>query len=500
MNQHENRKRNAEIEIRPEEFRSLGYELVDRIADFLERLPDIPVAHDRSHIELRRILGDKALPEHGTDPSVILNEAADYLFEHSTQIGHPRFWGYIVGAPAPLGALADLLAASVNPNVGGWLIAPIATEIEAQTIGWLAELIGYPSDCGGLLVSGGNMANFIPFVAARRAKTPWNIREQGMLAGEGKRLLVYASTQTHTWIQKAADLFGLGTDSIRWLATDDAMRMDVNALRQQIEVDKAGGDVPFMVIGTAGTTAVGAIDPLPEIAAICREHDLWFHVDGAYGAPAAVLDDAPPEFAAIAEADSVALDPHKWLYAPLEAGAVLVRDRQTLINAFVYQPDYYPDVGNKIFYYEYGLQNSRGFRALKVWLGLRQVGREGYKKMISDDIHFAEELYRLADMHDELEALTQSLSITTFRYVPAHLQKDPDTFTAYLNDLNKAIVERLQTDPQAFLSNAVIRGVYALRVCIVNFRTAMEDIQALPDIVVTIGRELDAQMRPGTLT
>jgi glutamate/tyrosine decarboxylase-like PLP-dependent enzyme len=252
-----------------------------------------------------------------------------------------------------------------------------------------------------------------------------------------------------------------------------------------------------MVVGTAGTTGVGAIDPLPEIAAICREYDLWFHVDGAYGAAAAVLDDAPPELAALGEADSVALDPHKWLYAPLEAGAVLVRDPQTLINAFTYHPDYYPDFGGKVSFYEYGLQNSRGFRALKVWLGLRQVGRTGYQQMIAEDIQLAKELYRLAEEHDELEACTHSLSITTFRYIPKDLRGDDENAQAYLNELNEAIVEHFHTSPDAFISNVVIRGVYALRMCIVNFRTSIEDIHALPELVVQAGRALDQTMRPG---
>lgn len=499
MSEQSNHSRDAEIEIEPEAFRKIGHELIDRIADFLKDLPQMPVSHNRNHLELRRILGEAPLPEQGTDPAVLLREATDLMFQHSVQIGHPRFWGYIIGAPAPIGTLADLLAAVINPNVGGWILSPIATEIEAQTVRWLAELIGYPSDCGGLLVSGGNMANFVPFVAARKAKAPWNVREQGMFAGEGQRLRVYVSSQTHTWIQKAADLFGLGTDSIQWVATDEAMRMDMDMLRQQIEADKQQGDVPIMVVGTAGTTAVGAIDPLPEIAALCREHDLWFHVDGAYGAPAVIADDAPAALRAIREADSVAMDPHKWLYAPLEAGAVLVRDRQALINAFAYHPDYYPDASDQIFYHEYGLQNSRGFRALKVWLGLRQVGAAGYKKLITDDIRLAQELHRLVDVHDELEALTQSLSITTFRYVPANLQGEPDAVTAYLNELNKAIVEQLHVSPMAFISNAVIKGIYALRACIVNFRTTVEDIQALPEIVITIGSELDVQMRPETL-
>ena len=500
MEAQQTRTRNAPIEIPPEEFRTLGYQLIDRITDFMAALPQHPVATDKSPSELRALLRESSLPEHGQDPSTLLNRTAGLLFDHSVQLGHPRFWGYISGTPAPIGSLADLLAAAVNPNVGGWMLSPMATEIETQTIHWLGELVGYGSNSSGLLVSGGNMANFVPFLAARKAKAPWAVRESGMAAGEGRQLRVYASNQTHTWVQKAADLFGLGTDSIRWLPTDDEMRMDTTALRQQIEADLAQGDIPFMVIGTAGSTAVGAIDPLPEIAAISKEFDLWFHVDGAYGAAAAVLgDNAPPEFAALPEADSIALDPHKWLYVPLEAGAVLVRDASVLVDAFAYHPEYFPDQDEKISYLEYGLQNSRGFRALKVWLALQQVGRQGYRKMIAEDIRLAETLYHLTELDPELEAGTHSLSITTFRYVPQDLQNGDEAAEAYLNTLNKALVEYFHTSPDAFLSNAVINGKYVMRACIVNFRTSIEDIEALPDIVVAAGRQLDAQLRPNHL-
>jgi glutamate/tyrosine decarboxylase-like PLP-dependent enzyme len=494
------RSRNAAIEIQPEDFRALGYQLIDRIADFMAALPEGRVAPDESPVEIRTLLGESSLPEHGQDPSTLLKRTADLLFEHSVHLGHPRFWGYIAGTPAPIGALGDLLAAAVNPNVGGWMLSPMATEIEAQTIRWLGELIGYGANCSGLLVSGGNMANFVPFLAARQAKTPWPVRESGIGAGEGRRLRMYVSNQTHTWVQKAADLSGLGTESIRWLPTDDNMRMDITALRQQIEADTARGDLPFMVVGTVGSTGVGAIDPLPEIAAICQEFDLWFHVDGAYGAAAGVLGDAaPPELTALVQADSIALDPHKWLYAPLEAGAVLVRDASVLVDAFAYHPEYYPEEDEKIHYHEYGPQNSRAFRALKVWLALQQVGRQGYQQMIAEDIRLAEALYHLAEAHVELEAGTHSLSITTFRYVPQDLKVGDETTEAYLNILNKALVEQFHCSPDAFLSNAIVHDKYLLRMCIVNFRTSIEDMAALPDIVAAAGRQLDKKLRPDQL-
>src|SRR5262249_4175180 len=239
-----------------------------------------------------------------------------------------------------IGALGDLLAASVNANVGANILSPMATELEAQTIRWIAELIGYPTDCGGLLVSGGNMANMIGLLAARKAKLPWDVRTKGMLGGAGRQLRLYASEETHTWVQKAADLAGLGTDAIRWIPTDDHLRMDTTALRAVLAEDLERGDLPFLLVGTAGSVSTGAIDPLPELAEIGREYGLWFHVDGAYGGLAAMLPDASEDLKGLSLADSVAVDPHKWLYAPLEAGCALVRDRRAMQDAFNYHPVY----------------------------------------------------------------------------------------------------------------------------------------------------------------
>jgi aromatic-L-amino-acid/L-tryptophan decarboxylase len=271
--------------------------------------------------------------------------------------------------------------------------------------------------------------------------------------------------------------------------------MDVAALREQIVQDTEAGDKPFMVVGTAGTVSTGAIDPLPELAAICREFDLWFHVDGAYGGLAAVLPNAPAALTALHEADSLAVDPHKWLYAPLEAGCALVRNPERLRDAFAYHPPYYHFGVEAINYFDLGPQNSRGFRALKVWLALQQVGRDGYVQMISDDIGLARVLFEEIARYPELEALTHSLSITTFRYVPADFNSGDDEAAKYLDKLNLEVLTRLQNSGKVYLSNAVVHGRFALRACIVNFRTSLADVQALLPLVVATGKELDANMR-----
>ena len=361
-----------------------------------------------------------------------------------------------------------MLAAAVNPNVGAWDLSPIATEIETQTVRWIAELIGYPSDCGGVLSSGGNVANFIGFLAGRADKAGWNVRTEGMHGGNSRQLRVYVSAETHTWVQKAADMFGLGTDATRWIPVDSNRHMDMSLLRKQIEEDKKAGDHPFMVVGTGGSVSVGVVDDLSAIAALCREYDMWFHVDGAYGGFAASQfygeggADVPPELKALSEADSIAVDPHKWLYSPLEAGCTLVRDVKKLRAAFEYHPAYYLFGEEAINYLDYGLQNSRGFRALKVWLALRQAGRQGYVKMIGDDIRLSEEMYKVVSETAELEAFTQYLSITTFRFVPNDLKAGGDKVDEYLNKLNEAIVGRLQRDGEIFVSNAVIDGAVSV--------------------------------------
>jgi aromatic-L-amino-acid decarboxylase len=343
------------------------------------------------------------------------------------------------------------------------------------------------------------MDNLVGFIVARKAKLNWDVRTRGIL-GDGRRPCAYVSKETHTWIQKAADLCGLGTDTIRWIETDEHLRIDTTALRRAIQQDVDSGNLPFLVVGTAGTVSTGAIDPLAELAAVCREYNLWFHVDGAYGGFAAVLPESLPELNALSQADSVAVDPHKWLYAPLEAGCALVRDPSHLHEAFTYHPPYYhlPEDPEEtpINYHEYGPQNSRGFRALKVWLALRQVGRQGYRQMIQDDIRLAEELYRLVASHAELEAVTQSLSITTFRYVPTDLRAGSHKAIAYLNQLNMELLNRLQTGGEVFLSNAIVKDQFLLRACIVNFRTSLSDIGDIPDIVTRIGCMVDKDMRP----
>jgi len=485
--------RKSSIAIGKEEFRKIGHQLIDDISDFIDSIDQKPVTSNESPGQLQNLLGNAHLPEGGKPAAELISKATELLINHSLLNGHPKFFGYITSSAAPIGALADLLAASVNPNVGAHILSPIATEIEKQTIGWLAEFIGVSPSYGGLLVSGGNMANFTAFLAARTAKAPKTVKDDG-LASISKKLTIYCSKTTHTWVEKAAVLFGLGTKSVRWIQTDASNKMDTKVLEATITADLKKDCKPIMVIGTAGDVSTGVVDNLDAIAAICKKHDLWFHIDGAYGVPAAVVPKFKYMFEGIKEADSIALDPHKWLYSPLEAGCTLIKNPQHLIDTFSSHPEYYNfskggDEKAQNFY-EYGLQNSRGFRALKVWLSLQQVGRSGYEKLISEDIELSEMLYELAEKHPELEAVSQNLSITTLRYIPLDKAKNKD----YLDRLNEAILNALQTGGEVFLSNAIVNKNYCLRACIVNFRTSQKDINEIIETIIQVGRKVHLKL------
>ena len=480
------------IQISGQEFKKIGYELIDQIAGFLDSIEQRPVTTGENALQLQDLIGNEGLPEYGLSPNKVLSRATDLLLNHSLLNGHPKFAGYITSAPAPLGALSDLLASIVNPNVGANILSPMATAIERQTIRWLATFIGLPGTYGGLLVSGGNMANFTAFLAARTMKAPPTIKEDG-ISNSSMKLRLYCSASTHTWIEKAVVLFGLGLQSIRWIAVNQANQMDNNQLEQAIKEDLTNGCRPIMVIGTAGDVSTGAVDDLRGIAAICRTYDLWFHIDGAYGIPAAVVPELKGVFDGLEHADSIALDPHKWLYSPLEAGCILVKNPDHLTATYSSHPVYYNFSNDgetaTLNYYEYGFQNSRGFRALKVWTVLQQVGRTGYVSLIGEDIALSRLLFKLAAAHTELEGVTQNLSIATFRYIPKGYQADSADHQIYLNTLNEALLNKLQAGGSVFLSNAIINKKYCLRSCIVNFRSSEKDIREIVDIVVKEGRK-----------
>lgn len=480
--------RKADLEMTPEQFRKLGYQAVDQLATFLQELPSMDVTTTKEKVELAKELSHFSA-DSPSAPETIISETIGLMKNGSLYNSHSKFWGYITSSPAPIGIIGDLIASCFNQNVGANQLSPMATEIEQQAIRWIAEAINCPEHGQGIMVSGGNMANMIGFMAAKTNQANWNIRGEGL--ANHTQMVAYCAKGTHTWIQKSADLFGIGTDWVRWIQQDSEQRMRMDVLEQTIREDLESGYQPFMVVGTAGSVSTGVVDPLDKIADICKKYKLWFHVDGAYGGPAAMVSSVADQFKGMNRADSIALDPHKWLYSPLEVGCTLVKSGQALLDTFSANPEYYgfeEDPNKAVNFFAYGIQNSRGFRALKVWMGFRQVGISGFRQMIGDDIALAKELYELALKTDQIQPISQYLSITTFRYLPTKSMTEEE-----INKLNERIVSRMQYEGKAFVSNALVDGKYCLRACIVNFRTELSDLQFLIEETLRLGRILESE-------
>ena len=410
--------------------------------------------------------------------------------------GHPRFFGYVASPSTPIGAYADLIASTLNGNITCWRSGPAGTEIEQIVISWLGSLIGYDEDARGLLTSGGSMANLIALLVASRRKSGDKTARTG-LWNSGTPMTIYASTEVHMSIAKAADILGFGRDQVRSVACDARLRMEVGALRKRIETDLEEGLRPFCIVASAGTVNTGAVDPLKEIAAVAREYDLWFHVDGAYGAPAVLDSHRKHLFCGLDQADSVSLDPHKWLYVPVDAGCLLFRDEATVKAAFNTEDADYIKVHGLIddetfAYWDYGVELSRRFRALKVWLTLRYYGVRQIAEAISGDIALAGYLSELIERAGDFElAAPVELSICCFRYVPALIQErmveasasELNQINAELDQLNERILSVVQKGGRAYVSNATVNGRFVLRACITNFRTTKADIDETVEVV-----------------
>jgi len=474
-----------EFDLPPDEVRRIGRLAADAVADHRRDLLSRPV-FGKVGADAARF--DEPLPEEGRPFDEVLDFVREHVLPRPMGNSHPRFFGFINATPDPVGTVADYLASAMNPNCWGGDHAAI--HIEHRVIRWLAEVLGLPATAEGILVSGGSMANFTTLAAARRAMTPGNVREDGV-GGEGqKRLVVYASDQVHSCVDRAVDLLGIGTRYLRKIPSDGQYRMRFRALHDAVAADRRAGLLPAIVVGTAGTVNTGAIDPLEELAAFCEKESLWFHVDGAYGAMATFSPKLKPLFKGIERAQSVAADPHKWLYVPYEAGAALVRDAGRLPDAFRKYPEYFaPDPDSSFagpaWFVERGVELSRGFKALKVWMGMKRHGRRGYAAAIERDVALAELLSDELDLRPGFERLSPTvLSIVNFRYRPPGVP-EPD-----LDRLNRAIVNRLVGSGSFFLAPTVLNGRTSMRVCIVNFRTRPEDLTFLLDETARIGREL----------
>jgi aromatic-L-amino-acid/L-tryptophan decarboxylase len=472
--------------------RSLAERAVDLYGEFLDGLDGMAIARDAPAGRVRDAVV-RPVPAEGLDDDQLIDHLRDVLIEWGVQCGHPRFLAYVTGSGTVPGAVADMLASAVNMNVGGWQLSPSASEVEHALMRWFRDRFGMPDTAGGLLVSGGAMANMVGLKAARDRAAGWDTRRDGMAAGPP--LAIYATEETHVVTDRAADALGLGTAAVRRLPVDDGRRMVPSALSERIAADRSAGARPMAVVATAGTTSTGAIDPIEEIADICAAEGVWLHVDAAYGGPAVLADDLRPQLAGIERADSIAFDPHKWLYIAQSAGGVLVRDLQHLADAYQVHAAYvWQDrerTGAGISLGELGPQYSRGFQALKVWLSLLAHGSAAYARRISHDAELARYMAARVEERPELElAAPVGLSICCFAYVPGRPAP-----MEYASRLNERIMTELQLDGRVYISNAILGDRFVLRACFVNHRTEADDVDTVLDVVAELGGRLDAEMR-----
>src|SRR5438067_7206570 len=485
----------------PEQIRSWANAAVELIADYLSTIRDRRVYPSTSSRQIRERL-DSSLPEEPANFDELLHTFRNTLIELSRHNGHPRMFGYVQAPGTAIAAIADLLASALNANLTAWRSAPAAVEIERLTINWIKQIIGFNREGAGLFVSGGSMANMAALAAARRAKAPAQIQNKGAQSC-AKTLRVYASEETHHSVAKAAALLGIGRDNVRLVSVNERHKISLDELVAAIEEDRAAGHLPICLVANAGTVATGAFDPFRQIGEIARRFNLWLHVDGAYGGFAALAASTRPLFGSIEEADSLALDPHKWLYLPVDCGCVLYRDPEIARATFVHEAEYTRVIGQEadeaFAFWDYGPELSRRFRALKVWMLLKSVGLQALGEAIEKDLACARHFEKLVQNSEDFEMLAPvELSIFCFRHLPARLKgalatgsSEREKIEKQLDAHNERLLLALQRDCSSYLSNAQLRGRFSLRGCVMNYRTTLRDMEILLGDLRRVGAQLE---------
>ena len=460
------------LDLPAETFRALAHDLTNFVADYLEKLPQLPsYPSEISGQETEHLFGGE-IPSDGIGAAAF--DSLPAVFENSRPAS-PRFFGYVFGSGEPVGALGEFAASVLHQNAAAWRSAPAAITIERTVIRWLASAVGCAGVSGSLTL-GGSSANLMGLCMAREAKAPAN--QSGVRGG-----VIYCSMEAHMSIPKAAALLGLGHEAVRLIAVDEAFRMRTEDLHRAIEHDLQAGKLPIAVVASAGTTATGSIDPLNTIADICREFGLWLHIDGAYGALASLA--IPDEFTGLERADSLSLDPHKWLYQPTGCGCLLYRDSAAAQRAFSHSGEYArvlsDDPIEGFAFFEESMELSRPFRALKLWLSLRYYGLGAFKESIREDLRLAKVLADSIDAETRLERLAPvALSAVCFRYVGS----------GDLDAINRSILSRVVRRGRVYISNAMISNKFSLRACIVNHRSTEEDVRSMISEVLAAADEL----------
>ncbi|MCL4806301.1 MAG: amino acid decarboxylase [Thermoanaerobaculia bacterium] len=471
------------------ELRQLGHRMVDDMLEYLRTVRERPV--------WRPIPAEVAgafrepLPTEPAPAEAVYEEFREKVLPFPTGNIHPRFWGWVMGTGTPGAMLAEMLAAGLNLNQGGG--AQAGGLVERQVIDWCKEMVGFPADASGILVSGGSMANLVGMTVARNARAGFDVRNGGLDPAR-VRLVAYASREVHSSVPKAMELLGLGRAALREVSVNDDDTIDLGALREAIAADRAAGHVPFLVVGCAGTVATGALDPLDALAGLCAAEGLWFHVDGAFGALAALSPGLRPLVSGMERADSVAFDLHKWMSLPYEIGVALVRDPLLHRGAFALTPAYLEHgtrgiAGGDVWFSDYGVELSRGFRALKAWMALKEHGAARFGRIVLRNVEQARALGARVAAEPALELLAPvALNVVCFRY------RGSIADGAALDALNRELLLRLHEGGAAAPSYASVRGKYALRACITNHRTRHDDLDVLVRETLRLGRELEAAL------
>lgn len=477
------------LDFEPERFRRLLAQASEQVLSLYESLPHRRINHASSPRTVAEPFSG-TLPDAGQAPEEVLQRFVPFIFEHSTLNISPRFFAYVMSGGSQVGILAELLCAALNVNNGKWHIASAAAEVERTAVRWLGEFIGYRSGAGGALVSGGSEANLYCLRVARDTQAP-GVREHG-LAGS-RALTLYASTETHSCVTKSVEMLGLGSENLRRVPVDAGFRVDVGRLEEEVRGDLDAGRRPFCIIGNAGTVNSGAVDDLEALAGVAERYGLWFHVDGAYGAAAARVEAVRELFRGMERADSVALDPHKWLQVPFDAGCALVRDWSSIRDVFSYSAAYLQARGDSAERWDWmghTFQLSRAFRALKVWMQLQVYGRHRLQAVIEDNIALMRQLGAEVDAASDFELLAPvALSILCFRYVPT--RGGPWNDEA-LDRLNALLLEECERRGRFFLTGTRLRGRTALRACLVNHRATAAETRGLLAHLRAVGEELAA--------